>query len=74
MITAEALAEAGVTPEELVSAVHPSLIGNAQGTGMGGMSSICKVFMAPTTGRASTPTTSCRRRWATWSPPTSTRA
>ena len=40
VITADALADAGVTPEELVATVHPSLVGNTQGTGMGGMSSI----------------------------------
>ncbi|HEX6888468.1 MAG TPA: beta-ketoacyl synthase N-terminal-like domain-containing protein, partial [Candidatus Nanopelagicales bacterium] len=39
-ITAEALADAGVTPEELLGAVHPSLVGNTQGSGMGGMRSI----------------------------------
>ena len=34
---AEALADAGVTAEELVGAVHPSLVGNTQGSGMGGI-------------------------------------
>ena len=52
VVTAEALAEAGVTPEELVGAVHPSLVGNTQGSGMGGMSSIQTMYMAPATGRA----------------------
>ncbi len=51
VITAEALADAGVTAEELVGAVHPSLVGNTQGSGMGGMSSISKVFMGPLSGR-----------------------
>ncbi|HYN57887.1 MAG TPA: fatty acid synthase subunit beta domain-containing protein [Motilibacterales bacterium] len=51
VITAEALADAGVTAEELVGAVHPSLVGNTQGSGMGGMSSISKVFMGPLAGR-----------------------
>ncbi|HSO05036.1 MAG TPA: beta-ketoacyl synthase N-terminal-like domain-containing protein, partial [Candidatus Limnocylindrales bacterium] len=51
VITADALADAGVTAEELVSSVHPSLVGNTQGSGMGGMSSISKVFMGPTTGK-----------------------
>ena len=51
VITADALADAGVTAEELVSAVHPSLVGNTQGSGMGGMSSISKVFMGPLAGR-----------------------
>ncbi len=48
--TAEALADAGVTPEELVGAVHPSLVGNTQGTGMGGMGSIQALYMDPATG------------------------
>ena len=51
VITADALADAGITAEELVGAVHPSLVGNTQGSGMGGMSSISKVFMGPTTGK-----------------------
>ncbi len=51
VITAEALADAGVSAEELVSSVHPSLVGNTQGSGMGGMSSISKVFMGPLAGR-----------------------
>ncbi len=51
VITAEALVDAGVSAEELVSAVHPSLVGNTQGSGMGGMSSISKVFMGPIAGR-----------------------
>jgi fatty acid synthase len=51
VITAEALADAGVTAEELVSAVHPSLVGNTQGSGMGGMSSIQTLYIAPATGR-----------------------
>jgi fatty acid synthase len=40
VVSAEALADAGVRPEELVGAVHPSLVGNTQGSGMGGMHSI----------------------------------
>jgi fatty acid synthase len=51
VITADALADAGVSAEELLTAVHPSLVGNTQGTGMGGMSSISKVFMGPLAGR-----------------------
>ncbi|MCU0263725.1 MAG: DUF1729 domain-containing protein [Candidatus Nanopelagicales bacterium] len=51
VITADALADAGVSAEELLSAVHPSLVGNTQGSGMGGMSSISKVFMGPLAGR-----------------------
>ncbi len=51
VITADALADAGVSAEELLGAVHPSLVGNTQGSGMGGMSSISKVFMGPLAGR-----------------------
>jgi fatty acid synthase len=51
VITADALADAGVTPEELLGAVHPSLVGNTQGTGMGGMSSIHALYMGPAEGR-----------------------
>jgi fatty acid synthase len=40
VVSAEALADAGVAPEELLAAVHPSLVGNTQGSGMGGMRSI----------------------------------
>ncbi len=52
VVTADALADAGVSAEELVSAVHPSLVGNTQGTGMGGMSSIQTLYMDPATGKA----------------------
>ncbi|MGB7983251.1 MAG: beta-ketoacyl synthase N-terminal-like domain-containing protein, partial [Candidatus Nanopelagicales bacterium] len=51
VVTAEALVDAGVTPEELVGAVHPSLVGNTQGTGMGGMGSIQTLYMDPATGK-----------------------
>ncbi|MCU0284675.1 MAG: hypothetical protein MUD13_12420 [Candidatus Nanopelagicales bacterium] len=53
VVTAEALATAGVTPEELVGATHPSLVGNTQGSGMGGMHSIQQLYMAPMLGRPS---------------------
>ena len=51
VVTAEALADAGVTPEELLGAVHPSLVGNTQGSGMGGVQSIETLFQGPLLGR-----------------------
>lgn len=51
VVTAEALAGAGVTPEELLGAVHPSLVGNTQGSGMGGMQSIESLYLGPMLGR-----------------------
>ena len=38
--TVEAFADAGLTPEELLAEVHPALVGNTQGAGMGGMASL----------------------------------
>lgn len=38
--TVAAFADAGVTPEELLAEVHPALVGNTQGAGMGGMASL----------------------------------
>ena len=38
--TAEAFAAAGITPEELLGEVHPALVANTQGCGMGGMASL----------------------------------
>ena len=37
--TVEAFADAGLTPEELLAEVHPALVGNTQGAGMGGLAS-----------------------------------
>ncbi len=39
------------TPEELLGAVHPSLVGNTQGSGMGGMSSIQTLYRGSRPGR-----------------------
>ena len=49
--TAEAFRDAGIEPEELRSACHPSRIGNTQGSGMGGMNSIKSLYVDPMTGR-----------------------
>jgi fatty acid synthase len=38
--TAEAFRQAGTTPEELLAAVHPAMVANTQGAGMGGLASV----------------------------------
>jgi fatty acid synthase len=43
--TAEAFAAAGITPEELLGAVHPALVANTQGCGMGGMASLRRLLL-----------------------------
>ena len=43
--TADAFLSAGLTPEELVSFVHPTRIGNSQGAGMGGMRSLQRLYI-----------------------------
>lgn len=50
VVTAEALAAAGLSAEELSQAVHPSRIGNVQGTGMGGMNSLHQLYVDPLLG------------------------
>ncbi len=52
VVTAEALASAGITPDDLGRAVHASRIGNVQGTGMGGMNSLHKLYVDPLLGSA----------------------
>jgi fatty acid synthase len=42
--TVEAFASAGLTPEELLRHVHPALVGNTQGSGIGGMGSIRRMY------------------------------
>jgi fatty acid synthase len=42
---AEALAAAGVQPEELLERMHPTEIANAIGSGLGGMASIRKLYL-----------------------------
>ena len=43
--TVEAFADAGLTPEELLGEVHPALVGNTQGAGMGGMASLRRLLL-----------------------------
>ncbi len=43
--TVDAFVSAGLSPAELLSWVHPSLVANTQGTGMGGMSSMRSLYI-----------------------------
>ncbi len=43
--TVEAFADAGLEPEELLGAVHPSQVANTQGAGMGGMASLRRLLL-----------------------------
>ncbi|WP_425303315.1 fatty acid synthase subunit beta domain-containing protein [Nocardia wallacei] len=43
--TVDAFLSAGFSPAELMSWVHPSLVANTQGTGMGGMSSMRSLYI-----------------------------
>ncbi|MGE3620779.1 MAG: beta-ketoacyl synthase N-terminal-like domain-containing protein [Acidimicrobiia bacterium] len=43
--TAEAFAEAGIEPAELLAAVHPAMVANTQGAGMGGMASLRRLLL-----------------------------
>ncbi|QXQ15692.1 DUF1729 domain-containing protein [Skermania piniformis] len=43
--TVDAFVSAGFSPAELMSWVHPSLVANTQGTGMGGMSSLRSLYI-----------------------------
>ena len=42
--TVEAFLDAGIEPEELMARVHPARVGNTQGSGMGGMSSVQTLY------------------------------
>lgn len=42
--TDAAFADAGLTPEELLGAVHPAMVANTQGAGMGGMLSLRRML------------------------------
>lgn len=42
--TVDAFISAGLTPEELMSFVHPARVGNTQGAGMGGMRSLRRMY------------------------------
>ncbi|MFR9751675.1 fatty acid synthase subunit beta domain-containing protein [Nocardia sp. 004] len=43
--TVDAFISSGLSPAELMSWVHPSLVANTQGTGMGGMSSMRSLYV-----------------------------
>ncbi len=43
--TVEAFADAGLEPAELLAAVHPALVANTQGAGMGGMASLRRLLL-----------------------------
>ncbi len=43
--TVEAFSDAGLTPEALLAEVHPALVGNTQGAGMGGMASLRRLLL-----------------------------
>lgn len=42
--TVEAFLSAGVTPEELLSRIHPARVANTQGSGIGGMRSLHRLY------------------------------
>jgi fatty acid synthase len=42
--TAEAFITMGLTPQELMTYIHPAFVGNTQGSGMGGLRSIAQLF------------------------------
>ncbi len=43
--TADAFLSAGLTPEELYTWIHPSRVGNTQGSGIGGMQSLHRLYL-----------------------------
>jgi enoyl reductase-like protein/3-oxoacyl-ACP reductase-like protein/acyl dehydratase len=45
--TADAFASAGLEPEELLREVHPARIANTQGSGIGGMKSLRRLYLDP---------------------------
>ncbi len=49
--TADAFASAGLQPEELLHHLHPAHIANTQGSGIGGMKSLHKLYVDPVLGR-----------------------
>ena len=49
-ITAEAFRDAGTDPAEVLGAVHPARVGNTQGSGMGGTTSIRSLYLDPVRG------------------------
>jgi len=49
--TADAFASAGLQPEELLRHLHPAHVANTQGSGIGGMKSLHKLYLDPVLGR-----------------------
>ncbi|MSP92865.1 MAG: DUF1729 domain-containing protein, partial [Myxococcales bacterium] len=49
--TADAFAMAGLDPEALLAHVHPARVGNTQGSGIGGMKSLHRLYLDPVLGR-----------------------
>ena len=49
--TAEAFVSAGLQPEELLQHVHPAKVANTQGSGIGGMKSLHRLYVDPVLGR-----------------------
>ena len=45
--TVEAFLSAGLTPEELLAKVHPTRVGSTQGSGIGGIESLRKLYVDP---------------------------
>ena len=45
LATCEAFIEAGVWPEELLEHLHPTRVGNTQGSGIGGMEALRKLYL-----------------------------
>ncbi|HEY3254003.1 MAG TPA: beta-ketoacyl synthase N-terminal-like domain-containing protein, partial [Polyangiaceae bacterium] len=45
--TVEAFTSAGLTPEELLRHLHPTRVGNSQGTGLGGTQSLSRMMVDP---------------------------
>ncbi|MCP4791945.1 MAG: hypothetical protein GY882_01210, partial [Actinomycetia bacterium] len=50
VMTAEAFRDACTRPDEVLSVVHPSMVANTQGTGMGGLTSLQRLYVDPVTG------------------------
>ncbi len=48
--TADAFVTSGLEPEELLGHLHPSRVGNTQGSGIGGMKSLRKLYLDPVLG------------------------
>ena len=45
LATCEAFIEAGVSPEEVLQHLHPTRVGNTQGSGIGGMEALRKLYL-----------------------------